>query len=515
MASEAGVSPDKFQVTSIGFETVVGISLSDAVTLEEVTSALSAITGVNASQISVPALQTGQSGARRLQASALECVIKAASADDAALMSEVLAEASSVEQAFLSQGLNLTASITDPPRIAVKISQQVTAEQGTVTVPSSESSSSLLRDVFQTEIEMNILDLTFMASSSSTSFTSSLTTSSSTVTSELESSVTSTSSVTSSVGMTTITTRSATSTVTLDAGSESMYAFDVELWIADASAFNSTAYVIAMASEAGVSPDKFQVTSIGFETVVGISLSDAVTLEEVTSALSAITGVNASQISVPALQTGQSGARRLQASALECVIKAASADDAALMSEVLSEASSVEQAFLSQGLNLTASITDPPRIAVKISQQVTAEQGTVTVPSSESSSSLLRDVFQTEIEMNILDVTFMASSSSTSFTSSLTTSSSTVTSDPQSSATESPQDPQHVLSTGAVIALVLSMLVIATTGFLLLRRLRRRFRSDFVRQTSPQELSIIPMPAAAGEPEVEEHQPPTPRTAWT
>ena len=133
----------------------MGISLSDAVTLEQLTSALAAITGVNASQISV------QSGARFLQAHALECVIKAASADDAALMSEVLAEASSVEQAFLSQGLNLTASITDPPRIVVKISQQVTAELGAVTVPSSESSSILLQDVFQTEIEMKILDVTF------------------------------------------------------------------------------------------------------------------------------------------------------------------------------------------------------------------------------------------------------------------------------------------------------------------------------------------------------------------
>ena len=57
------------------------------------------------------------------------------------------------------------------------------------------------------------------------------------------------------------------------------------------SAFNSSAYVLAMASEAGVSPDKFQVTSIGFETVVGISLSDAVTLDQLTSALTAIAGV--------------------------------------------------------------------------------------------------------------------------------------------------------------------------------------------------------------------------------
>ena len=174
------------------------------------------------------------------------------------------------------------------------------------------------------------------------------------------------------------------------------------------SLFDKTAYGESMASAAGVTTGQFQVTAVSFETVLSLSLSQAVTKEQVRRAVAIASGVNERQVEVAILGGAAVGAtRRLDATSVECVIRTEDLELASSLTEVLAEASTVERAFLGQGLAVSAVIAKAPRTKVKISQQVAATQE-LSAPTANEARALVEEAFQTTVDIDISNATYVA-----------------------------------------------------------------------------------------------------------
>ena len=194
------------------------------------------------------------------------------------------------------------------------------------------------------------------------------------------------------------------------------------------SLFDKTAYGESMAAAAGVAKGQFQVTAVSFETVLSLSLSQAVTLDQARAAVAVASGVNEEQVEVAVLGGTAVGAtRRLEAALVECLIKTEDVELASSLAEVFAEASAVERAFLGQGLTVSAVMVKAPRTKVKISQQVAATEE-LSAPSVNDARALVEEALQTTVDIAISNATYYASpgisSTSTRERSSTTTSSS-------------------------------------------------------------------------------------------